>query len=972
MISIEKLYAATDDGLRIICLHYPDAEQAVRKGEKFKARPDEKTPSAAVRLTKLKSGASVWKFIDFGDDNRSLDPIDVHCKNTGLTFTEAILDLAAIFNVTDELSRSVNKPEIRKCPATADQQDDGVYWDIDQNFTENECRVMGPRVTAEHLKALHWYRVNWIATVRNREATYKYPTENFPIFIRECWFTGADGKDDRFYKIYEPLNPEKQYRFQYRPKGKKPKSYVNGLYELARAYTKFNESEEKRWCSDPANDGKPYKEQKLPEAIICSGERDSLCARSLGYHPLWFNSETYDVSESEMGQITRYVEVVYNIPDIDETGRRRGTELALKYIDVHTIWLPEKLQKYRDNRGKPRKDFRDWMEIWKTNADFRALLNLASPARFWTESRDSKSGRKKYKIEVTCLYDFLRLHGFWRLNDKHVKDTVFIKIDGMVVRRVEAKDIRRYVYDWAMEKALVRDVRSLILTTPALSSTALEALSKIELNFDNFTDHSQTFFFPKFALEVTGDGIIKRDILKAETDTFVREEEIIQHDIRLLPDMFEITRNADGYDSSDFDIKVLPHGSNYFRYLINSSRLYWRKELENVPEGTTPAEKEAYALEHKFDIAGPRLDEDEIREQKQCLINKIFTIGYMLHRYKSDSRPWAPFLMDNLIGENDQCNGGSGKSFMLRSLMHMTKWLKLSGRNKKMLDGQFPFEQIDKSTDIVVVDDCDEYFPYKEFYDNITSDITINAKNISAYNLAYRESPKFAFTTNYVPKEFDPSTVRRMIFVVFSDYYHTATPQNDYLETRTIATDFKKNLFSESYSEPEWQADINFFLQCVRFYLSVAKIDVKIEPRIKSIIYRQHLREVSNNFREWAEVYFSERCDSGGGEHLDCEVFREDAMNDCIRVTNNGRMTPQSFKKQLESFCYTCEWIAEINPEEMCNSGKRIVRRRENPVTHKSETKEVIYIRSRAEAARLQEMADNDPLAMPKQASMFD
>ena len=52
---------------------------------------------------------------------------------------------------------------------------------------------MGPRVTPDTLKALHWYRANHVVTVRNREAVYKYSNENYPIFIRECWFTDSKG-----------------------------------------------------------------------------------------------------------------------------------------------------------------------------------------------------------------------------------------------------------------------------------------------------------------------------------------------------------------------------------------------------------------------------------------------------------------------------------------------------------------------------------------------------------------------------------------------------------------------------------------------------------------------------------------------------------------------------------------------------------------------------------------------------------
>lgn len=776
--------------------------------------------------------------------------------------------------------------------------------------------------------------------------------------MRECWFTKDNGDRDCFYKIYEPLNVEKQWRFQYQPKGKKPQKYINGLSELVTAYNELNEREEKIFFADPANEGKPFKSVKLPEAIICSGERDSVCVKALGYFPLWFNSETYCVSEEEWKLINKYVETVYNIPDIDATGKIKGTELALKFIDIHTIWLPEKLSRYRDNRGHARKDFRDWCEIWKTNNDFRDLLTLATPAKFWTTSRAEKTGKLKYSIDVSCLHEFLTLNGFYSLRDKHAASTQFVRIVGNIVKIVTPKEIREFVHSWTMETAQPRDLRNLVLSTPTLSAGTLESLREVDPDFTNYTEKSQFFFFPKFSVEVTADGITRYENRTATNGRYVWEENIIDHDIRFLPDMFEISHPEGMFSSEDFDLKITNCSSNYFRYLINSSRLHWRKELEESLAGWDHDKAEQYRAEHKFDIAGPNLTADEIMEQKLCLINKIFTIGFMMHRYKSESRAWAPFVMDNVIGENDQCNGRSGKSFMFRALSHFTKWLKLSGRNPKLLENQFAFEQVSKHLGIVVVDDCDEYLPFKQFYDNITSDITINTKNVSAYTLTFNEAPKFAFTTNYVPKEFDPSSVGRMIFVVFSDYYHQQTEDNNYLETRQIRTDFNKDLFGSSYTEAEWEADINFMLQCVRFYLSVSHLPVKIEPRMDNIIFRKYLRDMSDNFRDWAEGFFS--LDGG---NLDKEIVREQAFEAYKRFSGVSKITMQKFSKSLKGFCYTCDYIEELNPVDMHNSGSRIMRRIEDPLTHQKTQKEMIYIRSRAEAERMK----NPPPAPPTQ-----
>lgn len=954
MITPAQLYDATEGGLQIIELHYPDARKAALRNEPFKARPDERTPSA--RLKQFSSqGVPIWKMTDFGGEGRAIDPIQIHMEAKGIGFTEAIADLSVIFNITDNLNRSVNRPDVRKQPVREDQPDGSCSWEIDQEFTTSECAVMGPRVTPEHLKALNWHRVKCIVSVKNREATYKFSNEHYPIFMRECWFTDTKGNRDCFYKIYEPLNVEKQYRFQYQPRGKKPQSYINGLSELIAAYTAMNEREEKLFFSDPSNENKPYKEKKLQEAVICSGERDAICVKALGYSPLWFNSETYHVSVEEWKLITKYVEVVYNIPDIDATGRRKGTELALRFIDVHTIWLPEKLSQYRDNRGNPRKDFRDWAEIWKDNGDFRNLLTLATPARFWMTRYNEKTGAMKLSIDVSCLHEFLMLNGFHTLRDKNAPSTRFVRVTGNIVEEVTPKEIRDFVCKWTIETAQPRELRNLVLTTPMLSANALESLKEIDPDFTNFTPKSQTFYFPKFSVEVTGNEFIRHENNIAKLGRYVWKENIIDHDIKIGPDMFEITHPEGMNSSEDFDIVISGNQSNFFKYLINSSRIYWRKELEQSLAQYAPDDAARYRAEHKFDIAGPLLSPEEIQEQKQCLISKIFTIGFMLHRYKSMSRAWAPFAMDNIIGENDQCNGGSGKSFMFTTLFKFAKGLMLDGRNPKMRENSFMFEQVTKSTDVVLFDDCSQNVDIQDFYTAITQDLTVNAKNTKSYNIKFEDAPKFAFTTNFVPREFSGSTRRRMLFVVFSDYYHAVSEDNDYKETRTIRDDFDKNLFGDDYTETEWEGDINFIMQCVKFYLSVSHLPIKIEPMIGNIIYRKYMHDMSENFKDWAYGYFSP--ESG---NLDTEIVREKAFDDYKRFSGVTKITMQKFSKSLRGFCYTCDYIDSLNPEDLHNSGSRIMRRIEDPITHQRVQKEMIYLRTKREAERIA-----DPEAQP-------
>lgn len=933
MIKATDIYEATHHGLDIILYYYPQAEGCVDNKKKFKRRPDEDDASAC-----LKKYDDCYKVTDFGDSGTAMSPIDICMQEENVRFPEAISILASRYNVTDELKRSVNKPDIRKRPATADEKEGTRFFELEEKFTADQLAILGPRVKQEHVDSLHWFVAKSISYVRNREVTTKYTTPTYPIFMRECTVLKKDGSTDKFYKIYEPLNPDKQWRFSYTPDGVKPKLYINGLAELQKAYRDFNAQEEKLFYNDPKNQDQPYKEKKLDECFICSGERDSLCLRALGYHPLWFNSETYKVSPEEIKEIYKYVERIYNIPDIDSTGIRKGRELSLRFLDIHTIWLPSWLAQHRDRRGKPRKDFRDFVELRPTNEDFRNLMTLAMPARFWEESWSERSKKKTYSINTAYLHYFLTLNGFYALHDDNIDSVRYIHIDGCTVSQIKAKDISAFLKKFTRERFLPVEIRNLILDSPRTSEASLSQLDEIDLDFTNYTATSQYLFFKDCSWEVTKDGITPHEGM-LPNNRFVWDNNVIPHKVKVLPPMFTIAQMDDLEGNPVFDIAVGEHRSCFFNYLINTSRLYWRKELEYAWSDKGVDEANRYRTEHKFDIAGPLLTTEEIAEQKLNLINKIYAIGYNLHRYKSPSRAWAIYAMDNKIGDEEQCNGRSGKSFLFKAFRFFMQTVNLSGRNPKLLDNPHVFDQVDKHTGFVLIDDCDRYFPIKQFYDMVTGGMTVNPKNNKSFFLEFEESPKFGFTTNYVPRDFDSSTNARMLYMVFSDYYHEKTPENDYLESRSIRNDFGRNLMTTNdYTEDNWNQDCNFFAQCLQFYLSMADRGIKIQPPMDNIVKRKYKADMGANFEDWVYGYFSEE-----GENVNTFVQRTKAYDDFITFAkvSKGLWSMQRFTKALRGFVELCPYIEEMNPIEFLNKDGRLLKKVDG------ETKEMIYLRTR-------------------------
>ena len=969
MVTKEQIYSATGHGLEIIEYLYPDAKNITQGENKnlskpFKVRPNEKTPSAHLKLIKGDK-EDFYVVTDFGDDQHPRNPIDLVMHEKGLGFKEAMVWIVSELNLQiDNIDPNINRPRYEKLlPADPEMKEGEWYYELNEKFTAEELSVMGPQVTQDDVDALHWHSVKWVGKCKDRKITKKFSTPTYPIFMRECFYRQNNSVKSCFKK-YEPKNPDKQYRFMYI--GEKPRDYINGLYELEFMYQGWNDTERHRHESDPTQKDTPYKEKKLENAIICSGERDSLCARSLGYCPLWLNSETAELTEPQYKQIMKFVEQLYNIPDKDATGIRRGRILALRFPEVRTCWLPSRFERFKDDRGRHRKDFKDWLELQDIpRQSMNILMSRALPAKFWDMSI-SKKGGTDFSVNSACLQYFLKIQGFYKLKDREANRVDFVRVNGNIVEKVNTSDIAEFLINWARgeEKKypgadIPSDtqpiaVQNLIIDSPRTSPSALDKLASVELDFTSYTSSSQLFFFANHTVKVTANDIEEMDPGEAsELGRFVWKDLVIPHRFKLMPDMFKVEQSTDEDGQMVFllDIQDKIPASKVLCYLINSSRLFWQKEFEGEKiQEMNAEERNSYINDHLFSIDGELLDASEVLMQKKCLLNKIFTIGYMLHAFKSPSRAWAPMAMDWKIDDDDKCNGRSGKSFLFSQVLsRFLKTVKLSGRNAKLLDNPHVFDQVNRHTRMLLVDDISRAVRMEMFYDNITSDMTVNPKNNQSYNIPYTESPKIAFTTNYVPNNFDASTMARLLPMVFSDYYHEKTEESNYKSSYSIRDDFRKDLFGVDYTEEEWNADHNFLMQCERFYLSAIQSGAKLLPPMENIMLRKRKQDMSGNFEQWANIYFSPLSD-----HLDKFIVRQEALDDFKRYSGLKDMTTNGFTRKLLAFVKYCDYTAELNPVDYCtvkpdpgkNNG-RILRRQKDasglpygsPVDH-------IYIRT--------------------------
>lgn len=887
MIYLEEIYAATDCGKKIIQDFVPQATET----KNFSYRQDDKNPSARLYFNKVKE---CWYIKDFGNsgDESLLSPIDIYMREKGISqsdFHLAVQMLACEYGVTEMLDKSVNRPRIEKRPATADERDGDRQFKTKDSFTESEVKIWGRVVKAEHLLDQGWMPVEWISSVKDGEVTVRYSTENYPIFIQKNPYIDNAGNEQCFYKVYQPFTVDKQWRFY--TIGFKPLDYIYGLDALKRAFNLNGQ-------------------QPLGRVLLGSGGSDAVNSRAMGVQPVYLGSETQVLTPEMYKKLMTYANEIYVCYDADDTGILKAQSIALQYPDIKVIWLPQALlSSLNDKRGKACKDLKDYLQIRPSKHDFEMLFRTARQAKFW--DIQEVNGKCKISHSLTRLCYFLDLNGYKVLRDPLFKDTRFVHIKGIIVEEVTLSDIHRFLKKWMQEYGLSDAVIDHVMRSQDVKSNLGSNMTEVELNFSSATPTSQWFYFENCCVEVTKESITHhRYNMMPSGGHYVWKHHIIKHRYVDHEPMFSIEQKEDGM----YSITIHSIASEVFCYLINASRIHWRKELEERFADDYVAKAE-YAKTHKFCINGEGLTEEEIAEQMQSLVNKIFAIGYNLHRYKIMSRAWATICYDNHIGENDECNGRTGKSLFGKILRAFMQTVTVEAKNRGITERQFLYAKVTLYTDFLFVDECHKNLDYDHFYARITEDFQVEKKGYNPEAIPFSESPKILIATNYVNRKRDASSEARELPVVFSDYYHQRAKNNDYLEDRSVADDFGHNLIDDSYQG--WQADIAFLLQCELFYLSAVEGDRKILPPLDNIYKRQQKVIMGKTFEQWADDYYQQ-----GGGHLDVAEklddvyasYRKDALSHAVDIN--------PFSDKLKEYCEYADHISVFNPKDITGKDK--------------------------------------------------
>jgi hypothetical protein len=901
--ALPLLWEATNHGLDYFHELFPQSVGLENKNKHFKTH-HEQTPSSTLSNKKTKDGV----YLLYNHATKAYFNMIDHCKVAhGYTFLEACGYLFQKYGLVKATS-----PDFKPATSFEKTTHEIGFYKIDYAKKVDDYQFFAPFLTPALCKAYDFYLVAHYQKAFLNSKT-GVPTlltvtanANYPIFAYK-------GKE--FAKIYEPkASKDDKYNLKHHFLGVKPAKQIYGwdrlfdkvdIAEIDQLYDKLRKAKGiknyvagENWSIEDVTD-KATKDiitqlhqLKLESVIIATGGSDGLNLASLGYDVIWFNSEAEIISSADYYQLSKIAKTIYYLPDLDKTGVKQAVAMGLQYVKIKIIWLPHWLLQEK------KKDLRDWVHryksepIEKVKARFKKLYAQALEFQFW----EWQENRTSYGLNNKIMLYFLKHNGFY-LNkvvlktadsQSEIEKTRLVHIKNNIIRTVSPRQVKNYVLQWLDNNYINIKIYNMILKSVYFSENALLSLPEIQIDTKMANDNSQLYFFDNKVVKITSEKI--QALTYDEVDHLVWHSDIIPHRFELQDSHFTISQD----ENQHWRINLLNDASNYLKVLINTSRMYWEKDADGLGNDT-----------QKFNINSNNLSEEENQTQELQLINKIYVVGYLLHKYKVKQKAFFTLGVDHKNGLSiKESNGRSGKSFIQESLKCFLKnWKDKNGKLMPKENPQFIYDKVTGNTDYIFFDDLTENQDYNFFFAITTGSLEANHKGGEIYDIPFDDAPKLGATTNFAPSNLSASLQGRLLVYYVSDYYHQKTSDNGYAFTRQISDDFNnRTLLDKHYPEQEWQNDYNFMLQCLQFYLQQPQ---KIDAPMDTLIIKNLRQLIGDDTLKLFEdfLYDGTKLNVWFNKHEIQNLYKEDV---------GGKKSPQRQKEDLQRYCKTKNWRMDI------------------------------------------------------------
>lgn len=230
-----------------------------------------------------------------------------------------------------------------------------------------------------------------------------------------------------------------------------------------------------------------------------------------------------------------------------------------------------------------------------------------------------------------------------------------------------------------------------------------------------------------------------------------------------------------------------------------------------------------------------KISDDDYDRVYHCLS----LIGYLLHKYKDPSKPFAVILAEET--ENESVGGGTGKGIFVKAISYLLNTERVDGKNFK-LDKNFAFQRVGLDTKLVAIEDVRRNIDFEGFYSIITEGITVEKKNKDELFIPYKDSPKIIFTTNYTIPSVGNHAKRRQRVFEFANFFSSKYTPMDH---------FGHKLFDD-WDNDEWNRFYNLLFFCLQIYLKEGVKEAVNSEKLRRKHIKLHFGEEFLDY--WADL----------------------------------------------------------------------------------------------------------------------
>jgi len=251
-------------------------------------------------------------------------------------------------------------------------------------------------------------------------------------------------------------------------------------------------------------------------------------------------------------------------------------------------------------------------------------------------------------------------------------------------------------------------------------------------------------------------------------------------------------------------------------------------------------------IQHNVDITSEKSQMQKFIElvtnDNEHYLYAISIIGYLLHKYKDPSNAVAIILSDAKTEVLNVANGGSGKGIIMNAINKVVNVTFENGKNINLTSNKFFYQNIKFNTDILFLDDVKENFDFENLFSVITTNMMLEKKGKTPFEITFEFTPKIVITTNYTIINKGESSIRRKRILFLNNYFNLHhTPKQEF-----------ENLFFTEWKEDEWKRLYNFMMLCLQTFLKTGIGNYKN----KKLELKKLISETSIEFVEFMKTKY--------------------------------------------------------------------------------------------------------------------